>query len=518
MLGHRPLVLDDYLSILKRRAWLILVPTLLLPIVAYAISYLIPPQYLSQSLVLIEGQKVSEGFVKPVVDSDLESRLDAIKEQLFSRSRLQPIVERYNLYPSGHGSVDDRIDLVRKDIEIRPITSHITASTSLPGFTVAFKASDAHTAQLVCADITGLFVGENQHSRENSAQGTTDFLREQLAEAKRSLDDQDAKLADFQRQYIGRLPGEESPNVNMLTSLNTQLEAATQSVQRMEQDKSYQDAMLTQQVATQSATIPGSSASSASSPNALQIELQALLAQEADLNTHYTADYPDVIAVRRRIGDVRRQIAQAPAASSGPIASSTTPSRFDSPAVVQMRAQLRAAELGIQQKRREQSQVQAQIKLYQDRITSSPAIGAQYKELTRDYDTVLAHYNDLLAKNTSAKMATDLEKRAQGEQFRMIDEANLPEQPFSPKRPVFAVGGLAFGLAFGLGLAALLEYRNTAMRTERDIYAFTKLPTLGVIAFSDATIAGHGRWTKLWTRIRSLFRWRKKASLAGARA
>lgn len=515
MLGHRPLVLDDYLSILKRRAWMVLVPVLVLPIIGYAFSYTISPRYLSQSLVLIEGQKVPEGYVKPVIASDLDSRLDSIKEQLFSRSRLQPIVERYNLYPSTRTSIDDRMDMVRKDIAITPIQTHLTTSTTLPGFRIAFKAGDAHTAQLVCADITSVFVGENLHSRESAAEGTTGFLREQLAKAKRDLDDQDAKLADFQRKYMGRLPGEEAPNLNMLTSLNTQLEAATQQLQRMEQDRSYQESLLTQQVASQNAAAPGGVPGSAvASPSSLQVELQTLLAQEADLTTHYTDDYPDVIAVRRRISEVRRKIAQAPTISAAPV-SSTAPSRFDSPAVLQLRAQMRAADMGIQQKRREQGQLQAQIHAYQDKIESTPAIAAEYKQLTRDYQTSLDEYNDFKGKMNSAKVATDLELQQQGEQFRVMDEANLPDAPFSPSRPLFAVGGLVFGLALGVGLAALLEYRNTAVRSERDIYAFTKLPTLGVISFSDTGLHAATRWS----RIFSLFRWRKKkVALAGAGA
>ena len=81
-------------------------------------------------------------------------------------------------------------------------------------------------------------------------------------------------------------------------------------------------------------------------------------------------------------------------------------------------------------------------------------------------------------------MATDLEKRQQGEQFRVMDEPNLPESPSSPKRPVFVAGGLAAGLVLGLLIVGTLEYLDTAVRSERDIWAFTKLPTLGVIGFN----------------------------------
>lgn len=515
MLGHRKLNVDDYLAILKRRGWMILVPVVLLPLIAFGITFLIAPQYLSQTLVLIEEQKVPDEYVKPVISSDLDSRLASMKEQILSRSRIQPIIERYNLYATSHLSMDDRIDLARKSIEIKPIHSEIAHSGGLPGFFISFKASDAHTAQLVCGEITSLFLGENLRSREASAQGTTDFLKGQLADAKRNLDEQDEKLAAFQRKYTGKMPGEESPNLNMLTSLNTQLEAATQALARMEQDKSYEEAMLTQQA--QSPTAGASGPSTGIAPQAQQIELQGLLAQESELTNHYTADYPDVIAVRRKIAELRKQIAQAPMPSAAGQVSSS-PSRFDSPAVQQLRAQIRATDVGVQAKRREQAQIQSAVRMYQDRIQSSPLVEQEFKQLTRDYQTAQTFYADLLTKMNHSKMATDLEIRQQGEQFRMMDAPNLPDGPTFPKRSAFALVGLAAGLFLGLLLIALLEYKDTALRTERDVWVFTKLPTLAVIAFSEP-VRIEGQKANRLSRIGRLRRSKQDAkTLAGVRS
>jgi capsular polysaccharide biosynthesis protein len=124
------------------------------------------------------------------------------------------------------------------------------------------------------------------------------------------------------------------------------------------------------------------------------------------------------------------------------------------------------------------------LHIYQERVASSPAIEEEYKSITRDNQSAQAFYDDLLNKMHSSTMATDLEKRQQGEQFRVMDEPNLPETPAFPKRPVFVGGGLGAGLALGLLIVALLEYLDTAVRSERDIWAFTKLPTLGVIGFN----------------------------------
>jgi polysaccharide chain length determinant protein (PEP-CTERM system associated) len=474
MLGHRPLTPDDYLAILKRRWPVISVPALILPIAAFAITFLIAPAYISQTLVLIESQKVPDSYVKPVITSDLDSRLSSMKEQILSRSRLEPIIERYNLYANKHLSMDDRIDLARAAIVIKPITSEIAHANGLPGFFISFEAGEPHIAQLVCGEITSLFVGENLRSREASAEGTTDFLKSQLAEAKRNLDEQDAKLAAFQRRNYGKLPGEESPNFNMFTSLNAQLEASTQDLARLEQSESYQQALLAQQAPP----TPGAGSSDAATP-VQQTELQSLLAQQADLESLYTADHPDVQAIHRKLADLRRQIAANPTAGAKP-----APLR-ESAAVQQIRAQLRSLDQAIESKRKAQAEIQANIRLYQERIQSSPDIAAEFKSLTRDYQTAQAFYDDLLTKMQQSKMATDLEKRQEGEQFRVMDEPNLPEAPASPKRGAFAIAGFAGGLGLGLLIAALLEYRDTSLRSERDIWAFTQLPTLATIGYFD---------------------------------
>jgi polysaccharide chain length determinant protein (PEP-CTERM system associated) len=481
MLGHRALTVQDYLNILRRRWWMIAIPAIIFPIVGYLLTFLVQPQYISQTLVLVEQQKVPESYVKAVVTEDLSGRLASMKEQILSRSRLQPIIERFNLFANGKLSMDDRIDLTRKNIGITPIQSEIARTNGLPGFFISFKANDPRTAQLVCGEIQSLFVSENLSDRAASAAGTTEFLKSQLADAKAKLDEQDARLAKFQQTYMGKLPGAESSNINMLTTLNTQLDAATQALARMEQDKSYAESILSMQQAQQVQQAQ-TTEHGAAAPQTQQLELQQLQAQLADLKARYTDDYPDVVSAQRKVNELERKMAQAPATPTAPASSAPKPT--DSLSVQQMRAQLHAMEQGIAQKKRDQAEIQAQLRTYQDRVASSPAVEEEYKSITRDNQTAQAFYDDLLNKLNQSKMATDLERRQQGEQFRVMDEPNLPESPSSPKRSVFVMGGLFIGLALGLSFVALLEYLDTAIRSERDIWAFTKLPTLGVIGFT----------------------------------
>lgn len=476
MLGHRPLVVEDYLAILKRRGWMLLVPTLLFPLIAVAITYRLTPTYTSQTLVLIEPQTVPDAYVKPILAQDIDSRLSSMKEQILSRSRLEPIIMRFNL-GEANMNMDDKVTTTRKNIGIVPIHSAIQGSGGLPGFFISFTASDPHTAQLVCREITSLFVSENLQAREQSAEGTTQFLKGQLDQAKSNLDSMDAKLAAFQREYMGALPEQQQTNMQMLTTLGTQLDAVTEGLARMEQDKSLEQALLAQESHQSLASGPARV-----SPQTQQLELQKLEAQEADLTTRYTADYPTVVAIQRQISDLRKQMAQSASAPAPSTAPATSAPQYDSPAVLQLRAQIAALGNAIQQKKNEQAGIQAEIRLYQGRIQSTPMIEAKMKDLTRDHQTAQEFYDSLQTKMNQSQMATDLERRQEGEQFRVMDDANLPDEPTFPNRTKFAIGGAVLGLGLGLLIAALLEYRDKSVRSERDVWAFTKLPTIATIA------------------------------------
>lgn len=491
MLGHRELTLQDYTEILKRRIWLILGCALALLGVGISLTIVIPPRFESQTLVIVQQQKVPEDYVKPVVNEDLNARLASMKEQILSRSRLDPIIERYALFAGAKNTMDDRVELTRRAIAIKTIES---GTNRVPGFSITYKARSARIAQQVCADITSLFVSESLNAREQSAEGTTTFLSQQLAEAKRNLDDQDAKLAAFQRKYLGRLPGQEQSNLNTLQSLTTQLDAATQALNRTQQDETFLAAL----VAQQTGDLPHVDPPSAGSPDAMETELKALRAQKQELEALYTSDHPDVISVSRKIADLENEIART---RSHPTTIVTGESaRPDPPQLQQTKAQLRALRQSISSQKQEQARIEQQVRLYQGRIESSPTIEAEYKQITRDHDTAVQFYNSLLTKMNDSSMATSLERRQQGEQFQVLDAANLPDAPSFPKPAVCAGGGFAAGLILGLLITALLEYRDTSVRTERDLLVFTNLPTLALIPFIESP-----RSNRVIARLWSMF-------------
>lgn len=493
MLGHRELTMEDYLAIFKRRFWLIVTCACLCLALGILMSRVIPPQYQSQTLILVEQPKVPEDYVKPVVAQDLGERLASMREQILSRSRLEPIIKRFNLDPDTTLTMDDRVALTQKAIGVKPIPAG--QSGGMPGFFITFKAKDAHLAQQVCTEITSLFVSENLNAREESAEGTTAFLKQQLDESKRNLDGQDAKLAAFQQKYFGRLPEQAQSNTNTLQALTTQLDAVTQSLSRQQQNVTFLQAMVSQQSHDLQNAEP---AAAAAIVDERRVQLKALIQQRQTLQAQYTSDHPDVIEVTRKINDLQAQIATS--AAEPAVMAASTVTRPDTPQLQQLKGQLRSAQQAMEDAKAEQSRIVQQVRTYESRIESSPQVEAEYKQITRDHQTALDFYNSLLKKLNDSSMATALEQRQQGEQFRVMDAPNLPDAPVFPNRIRFAAAGLFGGFFVGLMLTAWLEYRDTSVRSERDIWAFTKLSTLAVISHIEdmpQLEAQPSRWNRL---------------------
>jgi polysaccharide chain length determinant protein (PEP-CTERM system associated) len=495
MLGHRQLSFDDYIAILRRRKWVIVIPTVLGPLLAYGISLKLPSRYTSQTLVLVEQQQVPATVVKPAVTDELSIRLSAMEELILSRTRLQPLIEKYGLYRGDIGQVpmEELVERMRDAIVVTPVKSVVsTKEGDVPGFYLRFTAASPRVAQQVCAELTSMFVAENLRVREQSAQGTTSFLDAQLAEAKRKLDEQDARLAEFKRKNIGALPEATQTNLNILTVLNTQLDAATQGLNRAQQDKAYTESLLAQQLDSWRASRGGT----APRPEADQQRLAAMESALRELEARYTSDHPDVLKLKSTIEQLKGRIREA-AENRQPAENVPEASGPEPPQILQLRSQLHAYEEAIRQYKREQERLKGQIGLYQSRIQLSPVVEQEFKMITRDYQTALDFYNDLLKKRSQSEMATDLERRQQGQQFRVMDPASLPEEPSFPNRPLFAAGGLGLGVGLGLGLALLLEFLDKSIRTEADVQFYLKVPTLALVPTVDRE---NGRRVRFWKR------------------
>jgi polysaccharide chain length determinant protein (PEP-CTERM system associated) len=501
MIENRELTVDDYLAMLRRRLKVILIPALLAPLAGFLISFAFAPKYTSRALVMVDEQKVPEGYVQPVVTEDLSQRIASMEQQVLSRNRLTPVIDRFGLAKKGK-SVDDVVDEIQKNVTIEAVLPDITAArrrrpgqeSNMPGFYVNFTWDNARDAQQICSELTSMLLAENLKARTQVAQSTTEFLTRQLEEAKRNLNEQDSKMAIFKRQYMGQLPGDADNNLKILMGLNSQLDANTQTLNRAQQDRSYTESLLAQQLAA------WKSSQNATSPQTLEQQLAGLQSQLITLEARYTVDHPDVVKTKNDIAELKRKLNEMNSAAAQTTNASTEKEGVaESPEIRQIRVQIHQYDAAIAQATREQKRLQNQIGLFQGRVALSPAVEEQYKALNRDYDTAQKFYDDLLAKKSQSEMQTDMELRQQGEQMRLLNPADLADAPSFPNRIMFAGGGLGGGLVLGMGLALWLELRDKSIRTEQDVIAVLELPMLVSVPWIGAEAPennGQGRHAK----------------------
>src|SRR6266481_8036602 len=327
MSENRELTMDDYLAMLRRRLKVILIPALLAPLAGFMVSYVFPPTYKSQSTVLVEGQRVPDSLVQSVITSDFTQRIQTLSQQVLSASRLRPMIQSLALVKPGEE--DKLIQEIQRpgSVTVEPVITSMSAaasaspsgkkkkpsstSESVPGFNVSYTDSNAVRAQKICEALTELIVNENLKSRDEVAKSTTDFLGRQLEEAKRAIDEQDKALANFKKQYMGQLPGDADNNVRILMSLNSQLDATTQTLGRAQQDKAYTESMLAQQTAA------WKSSQSSSNPQTLEQQLMQLQAR-------YTDDHPDVIKTKADIAEIQKKLKQINAVAAAGTASDSS--------------------------------------------------------------------------------------------------------------------------------------------------------------------------------------------------
>jgi polysaccharide chain length determinant protein (PEP-CTERM system associated) len=497
MIRNGELSLSDAKRVLRRYWWMLPITTVLFGAIGWSAAQVLPKKYTSQTLVLVQQPTIGADYVKPVVSQDLNRRLASMQEQILSRTRLEPIIEKLKLYPNDRDRVhiDDLVERLRGAVTIKPMEATPgTAGGQLPGFNVDVTFRDPRTAQQICTEITSMILAQNADDRQKQVKVTTEFLSQQLEEAKKSLDAQDAKLAQFKRQYLGELPDQEQTNLTILMGMNTQLEANTQTLSRAQQDKAFTESVLGQQEANWKASQTGQS------PETAENQLTVLQDQLTTMQARYTPEHPDVLRLKNQIEELKRQLSAAPR-STAPANSTLLASASEPPEIQQLHAKLRQDDMNITDLTHRQSQIQDQIRQMQGRVEASPVVEQQFKELTRNYQTALEFYNDLLRKRQSAGIAGDLENQQQSEQFRVYDPPSLPDQPSFPKKIMFVGGGFGGGLALGVGVLFLIAASDKSLHNERDVELALKLPVLVTVPILDVSSSATELARKAYTKV-----------------
>jgi polysaccharide chain length determinant protein (PEP-CTERM system associated) len=478
---------EDFLEIAWRRRWQVVVPFLLIAAGTFIWSELQPNRYRSQALVLVIPPQVPENYVRPPVGDTLKERLDLMRRQIMSRTQLERIITEFDLYPKERKELlMDQVTLQMQD-DIR-IDVPRTARREDPGsFTVSYESKNPKTAMQVTERLASLFVRANLEGRSIQADTTTQFLQSQVDETLRKLQEHEARLEVFRRSNAGRLPTEVQSNLQFMQTTAQMAQALSDGINHDRERQVEIERTIADETAlgAAAALAPAPSDANGTVPQTAAQQLAAAKATLAAVRLRLKADHPDVRMLERRITELEGRVAaealQRPV-SDGPAASPLSgPELTQQRRLATLRAEHDSLDRTIALKQADLGRLQAAGNQYKARVEAAPSLEGQLSQLMRDYETLQDTYKNLLKNLQDAKVAASMEERQVSEQFRLLDPPRIPELPSSPNRLRMNLIGLMAGLGLGLALAALLEYRDTSLRTEDDVLVALSLPVVALV-------------------------------------
>lgn len=481
---------EDFVAIAWARRWFIIVPFVLLTAGAIGYAMAQPNRYRAETAIIITPQQVPTNYVRSTITTSLGERLQMIREQILSRTRLERIIEEFNLYTELRATktMEDVVEQMRDDIGVKIAPTRRESNSG--AFTVSFDATAPRTALLVTERLSSLFIRENLEDRAVLADATSQFLDAQLEEARRRLLDHEKKLEDYRLRNAGSLPTQVQSNLQAIQTTQMQLQSLHDAVNRDKDRRLFLERALADvQAETAMPTAPAPPAADAAAavatvgPATQRLEAARTLLR--GLEVRLKPEHPDVQRAKRMIRDLEKE-AEAEAlqqpVGDGESARALTPAeRNRRSRIAAMQAEIQTLDQRMTARQADEQKLRSALAVYQARVEGAPARESELIELMRDYDILKTTYNELLKKSEDSKLALNLERRQIGEQFKIVDGARLPEKPFSPDRPKIMGMGAVMGLGLGLALVALLEYRDTSLKTDEDVVTALALPVLALI-------------------------------------
>ena len=314
MLPGKTYTPQDFVAIAWRRRWLIVAPTIFATILAVGIALLLPNRVPVGNDGLVVPQRVPESYVRTTVTSRIEERVRSIREQILSRSRLERIIEEFNLYAVERTKLpmEDVIERMRDNVGTRIVRTD--------AFTVSFTSDNPQIAQKVTERLAGLFSEENMRDREVQAESTNRFLQTQLDEARLRLTEQEHRVELYRREHAGELPEQVNSNLQAIQNAELQIQTLTQS---LNSDRERQLILERQLADANSPDAPLTPPNAVGNPNPAQPltveqQLQAAETVVRNLETRVTALHPDLVQARAAVAKLQQQRAAEQTAASHP--------------------------------------------------------------------------------------------------------------------------------------------------------------------------------------------------------
>jgi polysaccharide chain length determinant protein (PEP-CTERM system associated) len=389
-----------------------------------------------------------------------------------SRSNLEKVIEKFRLFSDPHHQnmfMEDKLEALREQIAVNVSKAHGGAEA----FSITYRGGIPETVMQVTNTLANLFIEGNLQVREEQAQGTSNFLDEELASMRVKLGSIESELQAYRHLHMGELPEQLDSNFRVLETFRIQLEARKERLMNERNrlvvvDNEIEQLRISMEQGRRKA--PPAVAGSPETVGAGSIE--QLREEFKRLKSLYTDQHPTLIRMKKVIEDQERDTPARPSTGGEKSDKSSFTADAEGPLAgalaerLRQRAGLAATINSIQD---DSLKIDRQIQDYQKRIERTPKREEELFALKRDHENIQTAYKTLLSRKIEADMAVNMERKKKSEQFQVLDYAKLPDKPVSPNLKNMFVVALALGLGLGLGLMIMMDFTDESIRHADDL-------------------------------------------------
>ena len=525
--------IEDYIDMLRRyRSWII-GPMFAGLVVSVVVAFFWPDTYVSTAVMTITPQQVSQSLVHADVATQMGTRLQEMETEILSRSSLSDLIVHLDLYKKERTQkpLEDIVqDMRNKAIQVKSYEPTASGTENrVQAFTISFSYTDRYKAQQVVRELIGKFEEQNLIYMTKTASVTTEFLGDELKNAKQHLEDLDQKLTQFKVANQGKLPDQFQANVQAENAAEAEAARMADTLSQAQARKVMLEQSLQNLIADQSfyaqhgEDVVSTGGGTGSGVKGQQlVALEAILTQQksnlASMLKLYGENYPEINSIKAAISvseaqkaDLEKQLeaqaASSPDRGSVRVSNPAVQARLEElkNSIATIKIQIQTTQGDIDRVIKNQGLLNQKIAAYQTRIEQAPLNEQEYMQLNSDYQLAKANYEGMVQKRDSSETAKDLEQHKGGENLELLDPASLPEQATDPNRPAWAAIGTALGLVIGIVLAGAKEMRDASLKNLKDVRAYTNLPVLSSIPLLENALLVRRKRRLFWLAWSSSF-------------
>ena len=444
-------------------------------VIGWAVVARLPDQYGASARVYVDTASLLAPMLKGVaLQSDSPQRRIALMTRtLFSQPNMEKLLRMtdLDLQADTPAKKEALIAGLQRDLRLAPSGSNL--------YTISYATQSPDRAKLVVKSLLTIFMESNIGEVRKEQDSANQFVEQQIKDYERRMIEAERDLVLFKKANFGFLPGTSGGYYSRLEQLNQELKSAELQV-KIEQDR----------VETLRKQLSGETPVFDAVPREVNVNTQDIdrriqfnEGKLDELLLRYTEKHPDVVSLRRSIGDSKAQrnalIAEAKRGGAG--ASAAGSDGNTNPVYQQMQLAVSAAEAEVAAKQAIVAEYRERMKELEAAVDRSLKVEAEEQQLNRNYGVLKRTYDTLVARLEAAQLARKADTRSEAVRFRVVDPPQAPTKPSAPNRLLLSSGVLLAGVLLGTAVAFLFGQLRPTFDERKVLNEVTGLPVLGSV-------------------------------------